>query len=460
VYLQDHWTIGPHWSADLGARYEHVKAASTGGIVSVDNNRVVPRLATAYDITGNGNHVVHLTYGQYSGRYDEAQIGANSPVGNPPEIDSVYQGPAGQGYDFAPGFALANYPINAANSAVSDPTQNIKVNPNLKSPLVHEFTASYGATLWNGRGYGEVSYVARVTHDLIEDFQDLTTGTTNVIVNGISAGVFTNKVYANATPDQAHRQYQAMVLQSRYKITKNWSINGHYTLQLKNEGNYEGEATNQPGFLSFIGSYPEAFSAARNFPDGNLQDFQRHRVRVWSIYDVRMGRFGDLSLSGLLRADSGLAYSLVSRNQEITATQSAILTAAGYTDGPSNSGNEVFYTGARGDQFFDGYALIDTSVNYNIPIFKTLRPWVKFDVYNLFNNRNLIGYSTAVNQNAAAGVDNLGLATGFTKSASFGTATGNTVTNLYNGTINAFPVAFAGATPGGRTFRVSTGFRF
>ena len=136
IYGQDYWTINGHLSADLGARYEHVKAASTGAIVSVDTNRIVPRLGLAYDVNGDGDHVIHAAYGQYSGRYDEAQIGANSPVGNPPDIEPIYRGPAGQGVNFAPGFNLANYPITSTNASVSDPTQNVKMDPNLKSPLV------------------------------------------------------------------------------------------------------------------------------------------------------------------------------------------------------------------------------------------------------------------------------------------------------------------------------------
>ncbi len=107
LYVQDHWAINGRWSADLGARYEHVTASSTGGIVSIDSNRIVPRLAIGYDIKGNGDHTVHATYGQYAGRYDEAQVGQNSPVGNPPDIESLYQGPAGQGYGFAPGTNVA-----------------------------------------------------------------------------------------------------------------------------------------------------------------------------------------------------------------------------------------------------------------------------------------------------------------------------------------------------------------
>jgi outer membrane receptor protein involved in Fe transport len=115
LYVQDHWTINGRWSADLGARYEHVKVLSTpGDIQSINSNRIVPRFAAAWDVKGNGNQVVHLTYGQYSGRYNEAQIGANSPVGNPPDINFVYTGPSGQGRNFAPGFNLANYPVNTA----------------------------------------------------------------------------------------------------------------------------------------------------------------------------------------------------------------------------------------------------------------------------------------------------------------------------------------------------------
>jgi hypothetical protein len=456
AYVQDHWIVNSHVSADIGARYEHVKAISTGDLISVDNNRIVPRLAVAYDLRGDGKHVVHTTYGQYSGRYNEAQIGANSPVGNPPDIEPKYQGPAGQGYSFAPGFDITNYPVTAANASVSDPTKNISTSPDLKSPLVHEFSASYGANIGNGRGYAEATYVYRKTTDLIEDFQTIANGFTDVVVNGIDAGLFTNKLFQNT--DLAHREYQGLVFQSRYRITPRWSINGHYTLQLKNNGNYEGEGSNTPGSTSFIGNYPEAFDPARNFPDGHLQDFQRHRLRLWSIYDFGMGRFGDLSVSGLWRLDSGLAYSLVARNQPLTDEQNALIAAAGYPDFPPPAGNEVFF-GNRGAQTFPGYGLVDMSINYNVPILRSLRPWVKFDVYNLFDNEKLIAWNTTVSQDPNSPKDQLGLATGFLPGSAFGTASGNTVTNLFNNGINAFPVPFNGTT-GGRTFRVGVGFRF
>jgi hypothetical protein len=458
AYAQDHWTISDRLSADIGARFEHVKAVSTGSIVSVDTSRIVPRVGVAYDVNGNGDHIVHVNYGQYSGRYDEAQIGANSPVGNPADITPVYRGPAGQGVDFAPGFNLANYPINSANATVLDPTQNIKMDPNLQSPLVHEFTVSYGTKMFGTRGYGEVSYIARVTHDLIEDYQTLDTGVTNVTVNGISAGLFTNRLYMNAPNDQVDRKYQGLVFQSRYRITDNWSVSGQDTVQLQNYGNYEGEGSNTPGSTSAIGNYPEAFDAARTFPFGDLQNFERNRLRLWSIYNWPMGSRGALSISGLLRVESGQSFSLVAKNVPLTSTQAAILTAAGYPDqpGPQN----LFFTGARGDQNFAGYGVFDMSINYDVPVFRSLKPWVKFDVYNLFNNEKLIAWNTTVSPNKASPTDSLGLPTGYTPGSTFGTATGNTVTNLNNANINAFPLSFAGGQAGGRTVLVGVGFRF
>src|SRR5262249_36761682 len=160
------------------------------------------------------------------------QIGANSPVGHPADFTPIYQGPPGIGRSFAPGFDLRNYPINADNATAVVPLANVFMDPNLKSPLTHETTVSYGTSFGAGKGYGEVAYVARKTGSLIETFSTIQDGATHVVSNGIDAGIFSNIVYRNT--DLAHREYQGMVFQTRYQLTGNWSVNGHYTLQIKN----------------------------------------------------------------------------------------------------------------------------------------------------------------------------------------------------------------------------------
>lgn len=456
AFVQDHWAINRHLSTDLGARFEQVKISSTGNITSINTKpRIVPRLGLSYDVKGDGNHVVHVTYAQYSGRYNENYAG-NSPVGNPSEIDTVYTGPAGQGVGFAPGFNLANYPISTANF-INVPTANIIADTNTKSPLTQEFTASYGVSVKGGRGYAEGTYVHRRTTNIIEDVINLSTGVTDVTLNGVDAGPATNILYTNS--DIPFRVYDALTFQSRYRITDRWSVNGNYTLQLRNDGNFEGEATNQPASRSAIADYPEALPENRFYPTGHLFDFQRHRLRAWTIYDLHLGRAGDVSLSGLWRVDSGRTFSFLTRNSGPTATQVALETAAGYatTSGAYN----VFYD-SRGTGQFAGYGLFDTSVQYNIPVFKSLRPWARFDVYNLFNNDKLIAWNTTITGVSARNggpVDQYGIPTTYTKSSTFGTATGDTVTNGSISGIPAYP-QWVGGSNGGRTLRAAIGFRF
>jgi hypothetical protein len=444
LYVQDHWTINDKLSADIGARYEHVSAVSTGDIFGPKTNRVVPRLGVSYDVAGNGDHVVHVTFGQYSGRYSETQVGGNSPVGNPADIFSVYQGPAGQGLDFAPGLSVANYPVNADNAAVFVPLANVFVDPNTKSALTNEFTASYGVNIGKGRGFGEVAYIHRTVSSMIEDFITTQTGVTDVVLNGIDAGLASNRRYQNT--DIAHREYDAMVFQSRYGFNQRWSVNGQFTLELRNNGNYEGEATNQPGATTRMGDYPEAFPADRFYPDGRLANFERGRLRAWTIYNFGLGRMGDLSVSGLWRYDTGQVYSVKVNGVPVTAQQLAILRAAGYPDAPSSS---TVYYGERGSQTFPGYGLVDFDLNYNIPVVGTVRPWVKFDVFNLLNNDKLISYNVTYRQDPSTPLDPLGFRAGVVPGPQFGQATAQT----------NFPAPFGGQT-GGRTFRVAVGVRF
>ncbi len=390
-----------------------------------------------YDPLANGSVVFHGTYGHYAGRYNEAQIGGNTNVGNPDETIGFYVGPAGQGVGFAPGLNPANYEINFGQF----PTANVIFEEGLSSPTTREFTLSGGGSLGQ-RAYGEATYIWRKTYNLLEDFIELPNGFTDVNREGIDFGTFTNIVYRNS--DIPTRQYQAFVLQGRYRVRANWTANASWTMQLKNEGNYEGENANQPGATGQIGDFPEAFSAERHFPIGRLQSAQRHRARLWTIYDFSRGRFGGVSLSALWRIESGQVYSLSATGVPLTPRQEELL--AEYPDAPSD---QTLYFGERGSETFPGYGAMDVSVNYDVPVFRTLRPWVKLDFFNIFDNTKTIGFNTSTRPDPNSPRDALGLPTGFIRGESFGEPQATT----------DFPVAIAGNN-GGRAFRMAFGFRF
>ena len=409
VYAQDRWSIDNHWSASLGTRFELVRSNATGGIVGVDTHALVPRLGVAFDPRGDGRLVFLSTYGHYAGKYNEAQLSANTNVGNPDTLLGVYTGPSGTGRRFAPGFDPANYVIVDG----SFPTANVFFDEGLSSPVTKEFTVQAGRTI-GSRGYAKVVYANRRVTGFIEDFVTLDTGSTTVSKAGIT-DVFSNIVYRNS--DLPRREYQAIEIFGRYSPMRRWTWNAAWTVQIENDGNFEGEATSQPGLSSPIGEFPEAFTEQRNYPIGRLAGFQRHAVRVWSSYRVELGRFGGFDIGGFLSRDSGLTYSLRAGGQPLSALQRSLI--AGYISQPAS---QTIYFAPRGSEQFKGYSVFDLAVTYGIPVFRSARPWVKFELYNVFNNQKLVRWNTTVRSDPDSPVDDLGLPTGFIKGPLFGQA--------------------------------------
>lgn len=436
VYAQDRWRINQHLTAEAGFRVEQVRSEATGGIEGVDAGTIVPRLALLVDPRGDGRFSFRASYGHYAGRYNENLIGENTTVGNAVDTFGIYVGPSGEGRDFAPGFDPANY----VTVDGSFPNANVIFDDDLSAPITREFTLSAGAAVAT-RGHVAATYVWRRTSNLIEDFIQAENGAVDVELDGTFIGSFTNRIFRNS--DLPRRRYQAAVLEGRYALRPDLTVNGSWTIQLENDGNYEGEEPFEPARPSRIGDFPEAFAADRNFPEGRLRTFQRHRARAWAIYRTDFEQHGALSVSGLWRIESGRPYSLVAVNEPLTDIQLDLL--ADYANQP---GVQDIYFGERGSGTFPGHALFDVSANYAIPLFRELGPWVKVDLFNLFDNDTRIGFDTTVVPDYDGPVDALGLPTGFIRGENFGEARG----------AGDYPRSL-GLT-GGRTFRMSFGVRF
>jgi hypothetical protein len=438
LYIQDRWQPTAQWTFDVGGRYERVRSEATGDIVGVDTDTFVPRLGATFDVNGEGDYILQATYGHYSGKYSESQFSANTNVGNPSVTIGRYTGPAGQGRDFAAGFNPANYRTIFG----SFPTANVTFAEGLSSPIVREWTLQAGAEIGT-RGYAKAIYIDRNWSNFVEDFTTLGTGATTVIRDGVNFGTFDNTLFQNS--DDPARRYKALQLQSRYDLGRQVSVNAHWTIQLQNEGNFEGEASNQPGISSVIGDYPEIRDPERHFPVGRTDDFQRHRVRVWGIHNLTMDRFGTLTSSLMWRYEGAQAYSLRATGVAITPIQEAILADLGYQSGPAD---QTIYFG-RGTELFDDYSLFDVSLNYQIPVWRELRPWVKLDLFNIFNYNEPTKFNTTVTLDEDGPVDALGIPTNFIRGENFGQPTAST----------DYPRPYGGEV-GGRVFRMAFGLRF
>ena len=448
-FINDNWALNEHLSFNLGVRGEFVSSEATpGDITTVDTGAIVPRLAVSYDPLGDGRFSIQSTYSHYSGKYSEAQFAENTNVGNPSLLLGVYVGPP----HTCPGLPNATAadcpgldPNNYFTVLGRFPTQNVFTDERLNSPITQEFTLSSGATLGD-RGYVQATYVRRRSASFVEDYQDLTTGTTTLMDDaGNEYGTFTNKFFRNPgdlgdDPDALQRNYDGLQFETRYSVFDDLLLNGSLTIQLKNEGNFDGENTNQPGVSSVYGDWPEVSPADRFHPWGRLDDFQRHRLRVWGIYTLGMGAFGDLDIGGFWRYDSAENYSLASSSFRVTREQQAILDELGYVDGPSS--RTLYYSAGRGSELYDGSGRFDLSLHYDVPVRGRLRPWVKIEWYNLTNNDKLIFHNTTIRHDASGPTDALGIPTTYTQGPRFGEATS------------------AGHYRAARSFLISAGFRF
>jgi len=301
-YVNDRWSLDDHWSFNLGGRFEDADSTATGDIEAIDMSRFVPRLGASFDVKGDGRFIFDATYAEYSGTNTINNASRNSNVGNPSILQWVYVGPTGQGVDFAPAFDLQGnwLPIFARF-----PTQSVITN-SLESPVNEEIAVSFGQRLGT-KGFYKVTLVDRETSDIVEDFFLIENGQVDVPADD---PVTTADVVVNANTDLARREYRGVQVQGDYRVNRNVRIAGNYTYQDKNDGNFVGEATNQPVISSDIGNYPELFPTNRHLSFGRLFSFQEHKLRVFPTYTLDVGRAGAIVFGALLNYDSGTPFNI------------------------------------------------------------------------------------------------------------------------------------------------------
>jgi hypothetical protein len=149
------------------------------------------------------------------------------------------------------------------------------------------------------------------------------------------------------------------------------------------------------------------------------------------------------------RYNSALTYSLAANSVPLSAAQRAQNPGYARLPGSGANGSQTLFFGERGSEEFAGYGLVDLGVTYQVPVWRTLRPWLKVEVLNALNNDTLIGWDTTVAVDPASALDSNGLPTGFIRGPRFGTATSTA----------HFPRPRPGMT-GGRTYLGAFGVRF
>jgi hypothetical protein len=429
-YVHDRWAANRNWSFDLGLRYEQVRGEATGDITTADTSAWMPRLGASFDVRGDGRLVLQSTYGRYSGKYNESQFGRITPVGTPSLLLWEYLGPEGQGVDFMPAYDLNNYRIISGNF----PLQSRRFAPDLRSPNANEFTAAVGSAMGRS-GHVKLTYVQRTYSDFIEQFVTMDTGQVDVVFEGQNFGRFDVQEFRNT--DVPRREYRAVQFQARHNVTPWLPLHAHWTLQLRNQGDFEGEGVNQPGNWSSFGFQPEFFVRERNEPFGRIDDFQRNRVYLWTSLPANLGFAGRADVGLMYRYHSPLTHSIFATGVPLTDIQRA--RDPGYA---RPQASQTLYFGERGVGEFNSRHLFDLSLSYQLPIWRNLGPWAKFEMHNVFNDQPLMRHNVTVTPDWNGPLDEHGLPLNYIEGANFGRAT----------TADHYPRP--------RTFQMALGFRF
>ena len=94
----------------------------------------------------------------------------------------------------------------------------------------------------------------------------------------------------------------------------------------------------------------------------------------------------------------------------------------GYARPPTT---QTLFFAERGSEQFNPEHLVDVSLFYEVPLYKTARPFIKAEMRNAFNKQPLIGFNRTVNPDPSSPLDSLGLPTGYIKGSAFGTPQNN-----------------------------------
>ncbi|HVS15391.1 MAG TPA: TonB-dependent receptor [Thermoanaerobaculia bacterium] len=65
IYIRDRFTVGDHWTFNIGLRYEDAKGRNDVDRTVFEDQHVSPRFSTSYDLKGDGRQLISFNAGRY-----------------------------------------------------------------------------------------------------------------------------------------------------------------------------------------------------------------------------------------------------------------------------------------------------------------------------------------------------------------------------------------------------------
>jgi len=404
-FLNDQWRLSNKWTFNLGVRWDKVDEKDQAGTPVAAGSEFSPRFSASFDPKGDGKWTVNAGIARYVMPVTSGIADLGSGAGRTSTFRYVYRGPAINTDLNTPNPVSAHDALRIifdwffANGGTDRPYRDNptfagltrKVGDNVDVPSTWEYSVGFAGKI-GSRGSFRIDGLYRNYDNFYTDSNSPGVTVSDPLGRNYDLATVT-------TTNLLDRRYKALMGQVQYRFTNGLTLGGNYTLS-RSWGNVNGETSNSGPVQDDILSYREYLDISWTAPTGDLSIDQRHKLRLWGQYDVKLGKAGRLSLGALERVDSGSPYS-----SDAGVDTRPYVTNPGYVTPPSS---ETYYFGGRGNSMTDTLSATDVSLNYYLPVGVTKKSelFVRFVVNNLFNQAAQTGAGggtvyTYANQNPA-----------------------------------------------------------
>jgi hypothetical protein len=266
LYFQDRWWTPLTWLTVVpGLRFDYGHTADRNGHTISNLWGLGPRLALVGDLTRDGRNVVSASYGR-SNEVLSLLPGANfdsaeSSVNITREWDQTMHG----------------FTREISRTGGSG---NVIIDPHLTTPHADELIFSVRRQIFTSTLAGVDYNWKRLSNiwDAIE-INQIWDPSGNRVIDYVDKTKMGQTVLQYATPSGNHRTYQGISLYAEGRPTRNWDINGSYTLSWT-----YGPGVTEFGQISAISQYDNPRNA--RYFDGFVLDDRRHVLKGFAAYQV------------------------------------------------------------------------------------------------------------------------------------------------------------------------------
>jgi len=366
LFVNDRWRLNNSWTINVGARYDKNHGVNADGALVAKDSKLSPRLGVTFDPNGDGDWQINAGFAKYVNSVSGAAAGQNGVLrsGQPAFFEWLYNGPDinAEAPYVSSGDALQqlfNWFNSVGGTNNRDPNDFVyaqipgltaKINGTLTSPSADEMTLGITKRL-GSRGLLRLDLIRRDFKNYYTLRLDRSTGqVTDEFGNTYDVALTEND------KGNLQRTYDAMQVQADYRLTDRWTVGGNYTLS-RTYGNVEGETSGSGPVPISVEFYPEYIRQSWNLPKGDLSTDQRHKVRLWAVWDMIASKHHHLSVSLMQRFDSGRPYGAFGN---IDSTP--YVTNPGYASPPT--GGVTYYFTPRDAYRTDNIYATDVAVQY------------------------------------------------------------------------------------------------